>query len=207
MRRVLTAAVVALVTLVALTGCDSVAPPEVKKAGRADIDVDTPQLRELKQSTDIAPCRPGTGDHVAGGLPDVTLPCLGGGKQVNVSALRGPMVVNLWASWCPPCRKELPIYQQFHEKYGDRVAVVGIDFQDTQPGPALELARASGVTYPQLADPQSELSLADPLPNIVGLPFIALVDADGQVVDQRFEEIKSLRQLEQLVEKHLGVAL
>lgn len=204
MRRVLAAA---LLTLLALQGCESVSPPEIEKAGRSDVDVDTPQLRKLKASTDVAVCTPSTGAHVDGGLPDVTLPCLGGGKDVDVAGLRGPMVVNLWAVWCGPCRRELPIYQEFFDKHGDRVPVLGVDFQDTQPGPALELAKDSGVTYPLLADPQSDLSLKDPLPNIVALPYLILIDADGKVVEQRFEEIKSLRQLEQLVEKHLGVKL
>ncbi|WP_067438649.1 TlpA family protein disulfide reductase [Nocardioides jensenii] len=204
MRRTLAAA---LLTLLALQGCDSVSPPDIEKAGSSDVDVDTPQLRKLKAGTGVAACAPGSGAHVDGGLPDVTLPCLGGGKDVNTSSLRGPMVVNLWAVWCGPCRRELPIYQQFFAKHGDRVPVLGVDFQDTQPGPALELAKDSGVTYPLLADPQSDLSLKDPLPNIVALPYLVLIDADGQVVEQRFEEIKSLGQLEQLVEKHLQVQL
>lgn len=205
MRRAIIAA--AAVALLALSGCDSVTPPDVTKAGKSDVDVNTPELRKLKSRTDVAACSPGPGEHVDGGMPAVTLPCLGGGKDVDVSGLRGPMVVNLWASWCPPCRKELPLYQRFHEKYGDRVPVLGIDYQDTQPGPALELVRDSGVTYPQLADPQSDLSLAEPLPNIVGLPYVILIDRSGAIVDQRFEEIKSLGQLEKLVEEHLGVDL
>lgn len=199
--------IMAAVALLALQGCDSVTPPAVEKANRSNVDVDTPELRKLKARTEVAPCRPAEGDHVDGGMPDLTLPCLGGGKDVNVSGFRGPMVVNLWAVWCGPCRRELPIYQQFHEKYGDQVPVVGIDFQDTQPGTALEMIRDTGVTYPQLADPQSDLSLKDPLPNIAGLPYVILIDEDGRIVDQRFEEIDDVGELEDLVSKHLGVKL
>ena len=194
-------------TLLALQGCSSITAPEATKPGPSKVDVDTPELRALKTAAEVAPCVPGPGSKVEGGLPEVTLPCLGGGKDVEVSSLRGPLVVNLWAVWCGPCRRELPIYQEFHKLYGDRVAVLGVDFQDTQPGPALELVRDTGVTYPQLADPQSALSLKDPLPNIQGLPYIILIDKDGVVREQRFEEIKSLSQLEGLVEKHLQVIL
>ena len=163
MRRVLRAPVAGLVAGLVLTlaGCsaDSVPAP-----GPARIDVDTPQLRELRQEAGVERCVPGTANPVAGGLPDVTLPCLGGGRDVDLAALRGPMIVSLWASWCGPCRHELPVLQQFHERYGDRVAVLGIDYTDPQTVAALELARDSGVTYPLLADPQSALSAEERVP-------------------------------------------
>lgn len=200
-----------LVAAVLLAGCtDTAGPPQV---GQAQIDVDTPELRAVKAAAGVADCEPTGAEPVEGGLPEVTLPCLGGGPEVDVSGLRGPMVVNLWASWCKPCRRELPIYQEFHERYGDRVAVLGIDFQDVQPAAAMELVRESGVTYPQLADPQSALSFAGPLPNIQGLPGILLIDAEGRLVTfenevpMLYREIKSLEELEGLVAEHLGVTL
>jgi thiol-disulfide isomerase/thioredoxin len=142
-----------------------------------------------------------------GGLPQVTLPCLGGGRDVDLSSLRGPMVVNLWASWCGPCRKEMPILQDFHERYDDRVQVIGIDYQDVQTQAALDLVKETGVTYPLLADPQSALSGAAPFPVLRGLPFLALVDTDGRVVHREFTIIESRRQLAGLVDRHLGIRL
>ena len=64
----------------------------------------------------------------------MTLPCLGGGPDVELSSLRGPMVINLWQARCGPCRKEMPALEEFHQQYGDQVAVLGIDFNDVQPG-------------------------------------------------------------------------
>ena len=173
----------------------------------AKVDVGAKDVRDLKAKTDVAPCRPGPGKLVGGGMPDVTLPCLGGGQDVDVASLRGPMVVNLWASWCGPCRHEMPIIQSFHRKYGDRVPVLGIDYQDVQPLAAMELAQKSGVTYPLLADPQAALSAANPLPVIQGLPMLVLVDQDGRIAYQAFVEVKSLGQLEDLVRSKLGVDL
>jgi thiol-disulfide isomerase/thioredoxin len=117
------------------------------------------------------------------------------------------MVVNLWASTCGPCRHEMPILEDFHEQYGDRVQVIGIDYQDVQTEAAMELVRQTGATYPLLADPQSELSGAAPFPVLRGLPFLALVDAQGRVVHQEFTVVESRRQLVGLVDRHLGTTL
>ena len=94
----------------------------------------------------------------------MTLPCLGGGRDVDLARLRGPMVVNLFAQWCGPCRSELPYYQELHRKAKGKVQVLGVDYLDTQPKAALELVEQTGVTYPLLADPAGNLRVALPGP-------------------------------------------
>jgi thiol-disulfide isomerase/thioredoxin len=205
MRRVLTPLLAAGLLL---AGCSADRAPDfVSAPGPAKVDVDTPELRAMKHDAGVEPCRPGSGSTVEGGLPEVTLPCFGGGNDVDLSALRGPMVVNIWASWCGPCRHEMPILQSFHEQYAGQVSVLGIDYQDPQTGSAMELVRDSGVTYPLLADPQSDLSGAEPLPILSKLPFLALVDADGRVVHQEFVQIESEQELVDLANEHLGTDL
>jgi thiol-disulfide isomerase/thioredoxin len=187
----------ALLTVAAATllaGCG--ATPAAHQA--AGVAVDTAQLRAVKHRAGIASCRPARGRPVTGGLPRVTLPCLGGGPAVDLAGLRGPLVVNLWAQWCGPCRAELPRYEQFARKYAGTVRVLGIDYQDTQPLWALQLAARSGVTYPLLADPDGRLSAR-------GLPKILMVDARGKVVYDEYGEITSVAQLERLVARHLHV--
>jgi thiol-disulfide isomerase/thioredoxin len=174
--------------------------------GERVADVDTPQLRKLKATTDIPPCEPGSGTPVEGGLPDLTLPCLGGGEEVNLGSLRGPMVVNLWAQWCGPCKKEMPIYTEFHQRYGDRVGVLGIDFNDQRPDWALQLAKRSGTDYPQLADPAGQL-IGPLVPPSSGLPIHLFIDEEGRLVANVAKAITSLDQLEGLVSEHLGVDL
>jgi len=198
-------AVVALAAALVLAGCGG--GGDVALPGPAKIDVDTPALRQMKAQAGVEDCAPSRGEHVDGGLPPVTLPCFGGGPGVDLGALRGPMVVNLWASTCGPCRREMPILQDFHEEYGDRVRVIGIDYQDVQTEAAMDLVRQTGATYPLLADPQSDLSGAAPFPVLRGLPFLALVDAEGRVAHQEFTIIESRQQLVGLVNRHLGTSL
>lgn len=191
---------------VLLTGCTSDDDGFGPLPGPARVDVDTPDLRQLKKRAGVEPCVPGTGQPVDGGLPEVTLACFGGGDAVDLSTLRGPMVINLWASWCGPCRAEMPILQDFHEHHGDRVPVLGIGWQDVQAVAAMELVVSAGVTYPLLADPNSSLDSVDGLP-IRGLPGIVLLDSGGQVAYRNLEEIESEQQLVDLVGQHLGVTL
>ena len=141
------------------------------------------------------------------GLPDVTLADFRGDAAVDLAGLDGPMVINLWSSICKPCRDEMPILEEFHQAHGDVVEVVGIDYQDPQRSAAVELVRDTGVTYRLLADPLGELNSADPFPNVMGLPFLALVDEDGTVVHMEYGEVESLGELEDLVDEHLDLDL
>lgn len=190
MRRVVLAL---LATALLASGCQT--QRVVQSPG---IDVDTTELRAVKAEAGIEPCEPATAAKATGGLPDVTLPCLGGGEGVALARLRGPLVVNLFAQWCEPCRTEMPHYQAFHEKYDGQVGVLGIDWQDTQPLNALRLAERTGVTYPLVADTEPKVKAR-------GLPRLILIDEHGEVAYDQYIEIKSLGQLEDLVAEHLGV--
>ncbi|MCW2819410.1 MAG: Redoxin domain protein, partial [Marmoricola sp.] len=107
-----------------------------------------------------------------------------------------------WASWCGPCREELPRYAAFAKAYAGKVDVVGLDFQDTQPQAARDLLRTSGVTYPSYRDPDGEILR---LTRSRGIPQVVLVDARGRAVFAQGMVIRSTKQLEDLVATHLGV--
>ena len=133
-------------------------------------------------------------------LPDVSLANLDGGPALDLRSVRGPAVVNLWAAWCVPCKRELPIYADFARKHTGRVSVLGIDFQETDDKAAADLMRTSKVEYPVVSDPDGDLHPR-------GLPEILLIGADGKIAYREYVEIKSLAQLEGIVEKHLGITL
>ena len=180
---------------------------EVPVVRAGPVEVDTPALRAARRAAGVEQCPgPDARGAVDGGLPQLRLACLGGGREVDLSRLRGPLLVSLWASWCSPCRVEMPILQQVHEEYAGRLRVIGIDFDDTDPGAALELAAELGVTYPLLADPASELSGADPFPRLASLPFLALVDERGRVVHRAPVAITEREQLDALLAEYLEIA-
>jgi thiol-disulfide isomerase/thioredoxin len=132
-------------------------------------------------------------------LPDITLRGFAGQPDVDLGSLKGPAVVNLWASWCGPCKRELPLYADFARTYAGKVAVLGIDFQETSDARAQALVKQSHVEYPLAADLDGKLQA-------IGLPKIILVGPDGRITYQEYVEIKSAAQLESLVAKHLGVS-
>lgn len=206
MRRALvTAAVCGLL----LTGCsgDDEAPvlfPDDNQPQASSVEVDTPELRALKAEAGVEDCAPGPG---GGALPAITVACLGGGPAVDLSSLRGPMLINIWQSACTACEKEMPILQSFHEQYADQVAVLGIDSTDVFPGTALEQLGDRGVTYPQLADPGGDLQDTETFARVRGYPYLGFVDERGEITYEKFGAVESADELHALVEEHLGVSL
>jgi cytochrome c biogenesis protein CcmG, thiol:disulfide interchange protein DsbE len=177
------------------------AAPQVPGLGAPDVDVQAPELRRQRQAAGIADCpEPSRRPPADADLPSLTLPCLGDPGSVDLSTLSGPLVLNVWAQSCGPCREEMPLLQRLHAQ-ADGVTVLGIDFQDLQPGLALELAEDSGITYPSVADVEGGLKV--PL-RITGLPTTMFVD-DGRVVAIDRGAYSSYAELSSSVSRHLGV--
>ena len=156
----------------------------------------------------VSGCSGEAGDDVADDrLPDITLAGFDGGEDVDLAEFSGPAVISVWASWCGPCREEMPILEEFHAAYGDRVELLGIDFQDLQTEKARALVERTGVTYRLVSDEGGEISGKGAFPVLRGLPFIAFVDEEGTVTHVGAVVIDSTDQLVALVEKHLGIRL
>ena len=102
------------------------------------------------------------------------------GKDVRLADFGGkPIVVNLWATWCGPCRIEMPQLVELAAKYGPRITIVGISVDDT-PDQIREFAAEFNVTYPMLVGRDHEDALVA-LGYNGTVPMTILIDRDGQV--------------------------
>jgi thiol-disulfide isomerase/thioredoxin len=197
-------------TVVLATGCSSPGTPQasyVFKPDHSPVKVDTPQLRAQKAAAGIENCPrsryPARAVDGATTMPRITLPCLGGGRSVDLAGLTGtPTVVNFWAQSCGPCRAESPILQRVHEAARGRLRVIGVDWEDSQPGMAIAFARQLGLTYPQVADPDA--ATRKPL-GIAGLPVSVFLDSSGRIVHANYGAVTSTSALTALVSRYLHV--
>ncbi|WP_444949173.1 TlpA family protein disulfide reductase [Micromonospora ureilytica] len=148
---------------------------------------------------------PGTTARAAGGsaLPELTLSCFTGGAPVVLREVAGPAVINVWASWCPPCRKELPAFQRLSERAAGQLQVVGVNSRDSRSG-AQSIGEDFGVRFPILVD-QGEALQRELKRNAI--PLTLFVAADGQVRHIDASGALDDATLAKLVRQHLGLAV
>lgn len=188
------AVVLALAPAVLLAGCGGGEP---ESGPRAAPDV-------AMVETELPPC-PGQPEEAAASsdLPDLSLDCIGGGSLDLTRAPGTPTVLNLWASWCGPCREELPLVEQLAAAAGDELRVIGVASQDGLPQ-ATSFAADTGLTFPTAVD--AEGAVAAGL-GLTGLPHSVFLAADGSVVHVEIGAVRSIDELRGLVAEHLGVQL
>lgn len=121
----------------------------------------------------LAACS-GGGPAATEGLPLIDVPAL----EQRLQASPRPAVINLWASWCLPCRSEAPLLKAAHEEYGDRVEFIGVDVEDSQAGARQFLAEFE-LDFDHLFDPHRELAQAW---GGFGTPITYFFAAEGRLV-------------------------
>ena len=89
-----------------------------------------------------------------------------------------PLVVNVWAAWCPPCQQEMPDFERVHQAMGDRIRFVGLDRADSRSD-AQQFAAQRNITYDLLFDPDDTFA---PAMGVAVMPTTLLVSPDGVVV-------------------------
>lgn len=203
------AAAAGAVLLLAACGATGDAGGRVTTAASPTAGVASPAVSapaDLVAAAELVDC-PATDPDVAAredGLPDLTLPCLGDGPGVRLAGLRGvPTVLNLWATWCEPCRAELPLLSDLSIAAGPALRVLGVSVED-DPAAALSLLTEVGAHYASVRD--DERLTQAPL-RWAGLPMTVFVDADGVITHVQRGVISDGGQLSTLVEEHLGVTV
>ena len=144
--------------------------------------------------------RKGVTQPKSGPAPDFTLTLFGGG-QITLSELRGKgVVLNFWASWCPPCREEAPYLERAWRKYKDRgIVFIGVDYLDQEPQ-ALAYIEEFQITYPNGPDLGSRIARRY---FIRGVPETFLIDPQGQIKGFKEGPFTSLEELEARIQEIL----
>ncbi|MEU4691766.1 TlpA disulfide reductase family protein [Actinoplanes sp. NPDC023714] len=134
-------------------------------------------------------------------LPELSLPCFTGGRQISLRDLPRPAVINVWASWCGPCRDELPVMQGLADRTEGELTVLTVDTGDRREAGA-SFAADNGVTMPTLYDFDRGFAAAIKAP---ALPATVFVDPDGAVHVHR--DALDVDELIKQVREHTGVTV
>lgn len=171
----------AVLTLTVLTGCSSQSSV-VPKLGAV-------------VGCDSIPRAPSTGG--------LEFPCLDGKSTIRFSQMRGPLIVNVWGSWCAPCKDEIPIIRSFYSKNASKVALVGVDVEEAKRSDGSDFVVANGMTWPILVDPDARSRGFFGM----GVPVTWFIDANGTVVHKKIGVLNSEQELRDLASKYLHLTL
>lgn len=176
----ITALVLSVVALsVAFAGCSASEEAE-------ETSVETTETGETGETAPAAanlPAQTATGVGIAPGQtpPEFVLPDLDG-NEVTLADYKGKVVVlDLWATWCPPCRQEIPFLVSLYEEYKDQgLVVVGIGLDQGGASVIAPFVEQNEVTYPILVGGQ-DVSVSY---NVSGIPMTLMIDRDGRVASK-----------------------
>jgi thiol-disulfide isomerase/thioredoxin len=165
-----------------LTGCSSTTKPIASKG-------------EVVDCVDVS--------HVAAKADDTILNCLTGSQKISVESLRGPLILNVWGSWCGPCKQEMPYFVEFSQKANGKVKLLGIAVEEAKAQDSKDFIIANGMTWPNLYDAKGETRKNFGM----GVPVTWFIDQQGTVVYKHVGVVKSTDELIDLTNKYLKVAI
>jgi cytochrome c biogenesis protein CcmG/thiol:disulfide interchange protein DsbE len=166
-----------------------------------------PKHSQLVAAADLDKCPPSQSTSVSGGLPDLTLPCLGAGPRVHLAGLVGaPLVLNIWGTWCGPCIAETRYFSTVYDELRPRVRFLGVDTDEASFNAGLTFAPTvrPPMRYPSVLDFDKKVLLG--LHGPVGVPQTVFVDATGKIVARISSAYRSAAALRADVARYLGVS-
>ena len=171
---------IALVSLLVLTSCGTNAPAKIAKG----------QVISCSQIETDSTKKTGT-----------TLTCLDGNSKVLLESITGPAVINVWGSWCIPCRQEMPYLRALAAT--KKVKIIGIDVEEANMESARKFVVEQGMSWPNLYDKDGSTKSSFGM----GVPVTWFIDAAGSVKYKKIGVIESEIELEDLTFKYLGVKI
>ena len=133
----------------------------------------------------------------------ITLDCLDGTDGASINGIKGPAIINVWGSWCAPCKEEMPILRSFYEKAQGKLALIGVDVEEASIEDGREFVENYGITWPNLYDPDGKSRAYFGM----GVPVTWFISADGSVAYKHIGVFKNEIELISMTSKYLGVKL
>jgi len=134
------------------------------------------------------------------------MPCLDGSGLFNFHQLKGPMVINVWGSWCEGCKEEMPYFVDLYETQpfkSGQIQLLGINVEESSKVDAIEYIKQSGITWPHLEDLDGiSKSIFGP-----GVPVTWFINEEGEDVGKKIGAYTNKNQLFEQVEKAFGIKL
>jgi len=139
------------------------------------------ELRKPKQNI-ISGSDKNVGISIGKTAPDFELRDLSG-KNTKLSDFRGKnIILNFWASWCPPCREEMPEFQRIYTENAENLVVIGVNLQESKEN-AESFVKKLGITFPILLDPNAQVK---DMYNVFTQPVTYFIDSNGKIIDKKF---------------------
>lgn len=170
-----------LVAVLTLTGCTKGTGSETNKVLKGEV-VGCNSIKHVN----------GTG---------IELLCLGDGSVINIDSLRGPMILNVWGSWCAPCQEEMPFLRKFYDKYNDQVQLVGLDVEEPNKEAAQPFIETHGIIWPSLFDPDGRTRKLIGM----GVPVTWFIDSNGKTIHKKIGQFGDYKELEDLAKKYFNL--
>ena len=134
------------------------------------------------------------------------MPCLDGSGEMNFHQLKGPLLINVWGSWCEGCKQEMPYFVELYQNplfKNGQIQMLGINVEEKSKDNAIEYIQKSGMSWPNLEDTSGvSKSIFGP-----GVPVTWFIDENGKNIETKIGAYTNKKQLFNQVEKAFGVKL
>lgn len=133
----------------------------------------------------------------------VEIPCLDGNSSIHFKQLKGPLILNVWGSWCAPCKEEIPIFRSFYSKANTQIHLLGVNVEEANLTDATNFVIRNGMTWPNLTDPDGRTRGLFGM----GVPVTWFIDSTGKVVFKKIGVLRSEEELRNLTSKYLNITV